>query len=265
MVALVRVAYRVGEAVVFTGFSGTIVESLVVKILGPDLHNASLKPVSITPFFYNGRPVVGRAAIPPGGRLEFRVGVAYPSLAERFLKGVADVELFGRRLLLEEVEFREVFDGPMPDSRCFKVEFLTPVRFAVRPYMRRRRALFDFFPRPFTLFKSAVAHGRGLGLLRLGAPFLRWVYTYVALTDFGCGSCRCVNNVCRYRCVRTVGLPNGGVARGFVGWALYRAFGRRRLGDMWKVLRLMEVFNVGTGRGMGLGVVRVTPLDCGVS
>ena len=62
--------------------------------------------------------------------------------------------------------------------------------------------------------------------------------------------------------MRTVKLPNGGVARGFVGWALYRIYGKRRLADVWKTIRLMEAFNVGTGRGMGLGVVRATPLPC---
>jgi len=47
-----------------------------------------------------------------------------------------------------------------------------------------------------------------------------------------------------------------------VGWALYRAFWRSRLADVWRALRVAEVFNVGTGRGMGLGAVRVTPLEC---
>jgi Uncharacterized conserved protein len=50
------------------------------------------------------------------------------------------------------------------------------------------------------------------------------------------------------------------VARGFVGWALYRAFNSRRLSDLWRALAVAEAFNVGTGRGMGLGAVRVTPL-----
>jgi CRISPR/Cas system endoribonuclease Cas6 (RAMP superfamily) len=31
-----------------------------------------------------------------------------------------------------------------------------------------------------------------------------------------------------------------------MGWALYRAFGKRRLADMWKVLEVAEAFNVGT-------------------
>ncbi|WP_374189608.1 CRISPR-associated endoribonuclease Cas6 [Pyrobaculum aerophilum] len=191
----------------------------------------------------------------PGDLLQFRVAFAERRLAEEFIDRVAQgFTLFGKRVAVEELEFYDVFSAPIPEARCFKLEFLTPLRFAVRPLYKRRRAVFDFLPRPLSLFKSAVKHGRELGLLKLGVPFLRWVYTYVALTDFGC----------RGRCVITVRLPNGGIARGFVGWALYRVFGKRRLADVWKALRVAEAFNIGTGRGMGLGVVQATPLECPV-
>jgi CRISPR-associated endoribonuclease Cas6 len=132
---------------------------------------------------------------------------------------------------------------------CFKAEFLSPTRIETRPYYRRKTPVYDFTPRPLNLFLSAVAYGRKFGFLKLGTPFLRWVYTYVGLTDFGCMG----------PCVRTVRLLGGGVARGFVGWALYRAFNSRRLSDPWRALAVAEAFNVGTGRGMGLGAVRVTP------
>lgn len=254
MTYVVRVRLTPAEPLVLVNFTGTVVESLVVRALGdPSLHDVRPKPFSVTPFFLNGRPVVDKAAVPPGAPLEFRAGFADEKLAFRFVSSLrGEVELFGRRAAVAELEFKDAFIDPLPAAQCFKAEFLTPTRFATPPLYKRRRAVFDFLPRPLTVFKSAVRHGRSLGLLRLGAPFLKWVYTYVALTDFGCFG----------KCVHTVRLPNGGVARGFAGWALYRAFGKRRLADMWRVLRLMEVFNVGTGRGMGLGVVRITPLDC---
>ncbi len=253
MVVLVRVAFRVSNAVVFSGFSGTVAESLVVSILGSDLHDATLKPVSVTPFFLNGKPVLDKAAVPPGGRLEFRVGMAYSSLAEKPLQELPGVKLFGVGIDLEEVEVRHVLEEPPPDVQCFKINFLTPTRFSTPAFYKRKNAVFDFLPRPLSLFKSAVKHGRGLGLVKLGAPFLKWIYTYVALTDFGCIS---------KSCVKTVKLPGGGIARGFVGWGLYKSFNKRRVRNMWTVLKLMEVFNVGTGRGMGLGVVKITPIQC---
>jgi len=264
---VVRVVLVAREGFSLGGFTGTVVESLVLRLTDPSLHGARPKPFSVTPLFLKGRPVVDLAVVGPGNLLEFRVGFAGEGLARGFVERLlgGGVELFGRRVEVAEVEMRDVWLDPLPGERCFKLEFLTPTRFATPPLYRRRRALFDFLPRPLTLFKSAVRHGRALGLVKLGAPFLRWVYTYVALTDVGCwcrkrGSADKGRNYCS--CVRTVKLPNGGVARGFVGWALYRVYGRRRLADVWKTIRLMEAFNVGTGRGMGLGVVRATPLPC---
>lgn len=251
--SVVVVRGRPAEAVPLIGFTGTVVESLVVSTLGGELHDVRPKPFSVTPLFVNGRPAVDKAVAGPGDLLEFRAAFAQRELAERFIASVAQgFALFGKRVAVEELEFSDLFADPLPEARCFKLEFLTPLRFAVKPLYKRSRALFDFLPRPLSVFKSAVRHGRALGLLKLGAPFLRWVHTYVALTDFGC----------RGKCVATVRLPNGGLARGFVGWALYRSFGRRRLADMWRALRVAEAFNLGTGRGMGLGVVKAVPLDC---
>ncbi|CCC81906.1 CRISPR-associated endoribonuclease Cas6 [Thermoproteus tenax] len=253
-VEIVRISAVAQELVIIVGFTGTVVESLVIKALErPDLHDARTKPFSVWPLLHNGRPVLSAAAVAPGDLLEIRAGFADEDMARKFAESVGrSLELFGRRLSVEAVEVKSAF-FQMPEAQCFKLEFLTPLRFAVPPIYRRRRALFDFLPRPLSLFKSAVRHGRQLGLTKLGTPFLKWVHTYVALTDFGC----------RRRCVVTVELPGGGLARGFVGWALYRSFGRRRLRDLWTVIKLMEALNVGTGRTMGLGAVRATPLDCG--
>jgi CRISPR/Cas system endoribonuclease Cas6 (RAMP superfamily) len=33
------------------------------------------------------------------------------------------------------------------------------------------------------------------------------------------------------------------------------------LGDMWRILSLAEAFGVGSNRSLGLGAVRVTPLQ----
>jgi CRISPR/Cas system endoribonuclease Cas6 (RAMP superfamily) len=44
----------------------------------------------------------------------------------------------------------------------------------------------------------------------------------------------------------TVSLTGGRRLRGFVGWALYRAFETSMLDDMWRVLSVAEAFGVGT-------------------
>ncbi|WP_428717058.1 hypothetical protein, partial [Thermus sp.] len=169
-----------------------------------DLHDARPKPFAVSPLFAGGRPVLDAAALPAGELVEFRVGFAQRELAEAFVDGVArGFRIFNARVAVEEVEFRDVSADPLPEAPCFRVEFLSPVRFAVKPLYRRRRALFDFTPRPLNVFKSVARYGKALGLLDLGPAFLRWVHTYVALADFGCFG----------RCVKTVSLLGGGVAR----------------------------------------------------
>jgi CRISPR-associated endoribonuclease Cas6 len=250
--------------IAFTSFTGTMAESLVLRLLkagGADsesLHNAAVKPFSVTPFFVDGRPVTARAAVEPGKPLWLRVSFADEGLAKAFLDGFTKgASLFGVALRPLEAEVTTLDYGALPpgwrdDAQCFKLEFLTPVRFATPSLYPRRAPVFEFVPRPLALFRSAIKHGRDLGVTKLGAPFLKWVYTYVAMTDFGC----------KGKCVVTVPLTGGRVARGFLGWALYRAFSRRRLKSMWRALSLMALFNVGTGKPMGLGVVDVKQLDC---
>jgi len=245
---------RARGAVAFSGFSGTVAQAVLLEFLGRELHDARPKPFAVWPVVAGGRPLLDGAVVEAGTPVELRAGFADRELARRFVEAVSArgaFRLFNAEVAVEEVEF---WDAPRQraEKPCFRVEFLSPTRFGTHPYYRRERAVYDFTPRPLNLFLSAVAHGRKFGLLRLGAPFLRWVYTYVGLTDFGC----------RRTCVKTVKLPGGGVARGFVGWALYRAFNTRRLADLWKALAVAEALNVGTGRGMGLGAVRITPLDC---
>ncbi|ABL89079.1 CRISPR-associated protein, Cas6 family [Pyrobaculum islandicum DSM 4184] len=198
-------------------------ESLVLKTLGrPDLHDAKVKPFSVWPLLHRGRPVLWRAAVAPGDPVEVRMGFADDDMASQFAAAAAGgLQLFGARLDPEAVEVRDAHHD-LPQEQCFKLEFLSPLRFATPPLYRRSKPTYEFYPRPLSLFKSAVKHGRTLGLTKLGAPFLRWVYTYVALTDLGCHS----------RCVATVKLPGGGIARGFLGWALYRAYGKRRITDL---------------------------------
>ncbi|WP_374189607.1 hypothetical protein [Pyrobaculum aerophilum] len=55
--SVVVVRGRASEAVALLGFTGTVVESLVVSLLGGELHDARPKPFSVTPFFVGGARV----------------------------------------------------------------------------------------------------------------------------------------------------------------------------------------------------------------
>ena len=119
--------------------------------------------------------------------------------------------------------------------------------------MKRPAPVYDLTPRPLNLFKSAVKTAMRLGLVdaRWARRFLRWAYASVGVADFGC----------RGRCVVPVRLSGGRRLRGFVGWALYRAFETSMVGDMWRMLSVAEAFGVGSNRPLGFGAVRVTPLQ----
>jgi len=53
------------------GFTGTVVESLVLRLTDPPLHGARPKPFSVTPLFLKGRPVVDLAVVGPGASWSF--------------------------------------------------------------------------------------------------------------------------------------------------------------------------------------------------
>jgi CRISPR-associated endoribonuclease Cas6 len=75
----------------------------------------------------------------------------------------------------------------------------------------------------------------------------RWAYATVGITDF------------RVRPV-TVQLGPGRTARGFIGWAVYRAFEPSMLRDMWRALAAAGDFGVGSTRSLGFGAAKITPL-----
>jgi len=75
----------------------------------------------------------------------------------------------------------------------------------------------------------------------------RWAYAAVGITDF------------RVKPV-TVQLTRGRTARGFIGWAVYRAFETSMLRDMWRALAAAADFGLGSTRSLGFGAVKITPL-----
>jgi CRISPR/Cas system endoribonuclease Cas6 (RAMP superfamily) len=75
----------------------------------------------------------------------------------------------------------------------------------------------------------------------------RWAYAAVGITDF------------RVRPL-TVQLTRGRTARGYIGWAVYRAFETSMLKEMWRALAAAADFGLGSSRSLGLGAVKIIPI-----
>ena len=253
--------------VVFSVFSGSVAQSLVLRLLGrSELHGARPKPFTVWPLLVDGRPLWDWGVAGAGSVVEVRAAFFEERLGEDFVKAAVNTQrlpLFNAEVVLESVEFKRVVPSPRR-HKVFKVEFLSPTRFETPPYVRRPVPVFDLTPRPLNLFKSAVKTAIRLGLADTGwaRRFLRWAYASIGIVDFGCdvkhGS-RQRNN--RRTCTVSVRLSSGRELRGFVGWALYRAFETSMLEDMWRMLSIAEAFGVGSNRPLGFGAVRITPLQ----
>ncbi|AKT33925.1 CRISPR-associated endoribonuclease Cas6 [Pyrobaculum sp. WP30] len=213
------------------------------------------KPFTVWPLVVDGKPLWDRGIVNSGALLELRVAFLNRALGEEFFSIMASTRrflLFKSEVVIDTISAREV-RLTSSSSSAFRVEFLSPTRFETPPYVKRPTPVYDLTPRPLNLFKSAVKTAMRLGLVdaRWARRFLRWAYASVGVADFGC----------RGRCVVSVRLSGGRRLRGFVGWALYRAFETSMLGDMWRMLSVAEAFGVGSNRPLGLGAVRVTPLQ----
>jgi CRISPR-associated endoribonuclease Cas6 len=129
------------------------------------------------------------------------------------------------------------------------VEFLSPTRFVTPPYVRRPRPVFDITPTFRNVFKSALKTAERLGLWKspVSKRLYRWAYATVGITDF------------RIKPI-TVELTRGRTARGYIGWAVYRAFETSMLRDMWRALAAAADFGLGSTRSLGFGAVKITPL-----
>ena len=130
------------------------------------------------------------------------------------------------------------------------MEFLSPTRFETPPYVRRPAPVYDVTPSPRNILKSALKTAERLGPWGPAESrrFYRWAYAAVGIIDY------------RVRLV-TTSLGGGWRARGFVGWAVYRAFETSMLGEMWRALSAAADFGLGANRPLGFSAVRITPLE----
>ena len=258
--------------IVLTNFTGTIVLSMFLRLLDriePGLadkfHSArGLKPYSVTPFFIKNSPVTGIKPVfaHAGESMWFRVSVI-GDLGHRLLPVLTElmgtqVELFQIRAKTVvsniEVQVRSIETLFSEGSTIFRIRYLTPTRFAIRKPRRARRTRYSFCPEAWRIVKSTLKHWRTFTEIHISDKIVLWTYQNVVMMDFGPPPSFKSNVV-------TVKLPRGGVVRGYVGFALYRCLSRRRLRELWALLRYAELMNVGTGKSMGLGVIQLEELQ----
>jgi len=246
------VAFRgfLERGVAINPFSGYLAHSVVHRLL-PGLPERGPKPFTVWPLLIDGRPAVGPTAAPAGAEVELRAAFFDRELGRRFADAVkGGFDLFGAWVAPVEVELREAPRPPAAEEAAFRVEFLSPTRFETPPYVRRPRPVYDLTPSPRNVFKSALKTAERLGLWgpRESKRIYRWAYAAVGIADF------------RVRPV-TVSLGRGRTARGFVGWAAYRAYEASMLKEMWLALSAADEFGLGASRPLGFGAVRITPLE----
>nr|KJR71381.1 MAG: CRISPR-associated protein Cas6 [Vulcanisaeta sp. AZ3] len=251
------------SALVLSNFTGSIAMSMTLNILGRvddelarSLHELRVpKPISVTPFAYGDDVLWGRRRIiAPGEVVRFRVS-ALDRVGSRLVEAFSNlrvVRLFNVDVVFDPVSV-EVFDidgffnaGPGE----FVLEFLSPVRFARRRTMRRRRVKYDFCPSMENIVRSGVVYwNRVVGDSRFKnwVRFLRWVYNYVYVSDF-------------YGRVVSTRLPNSSQPQlGFIGRVRFeiKSKSESRIAQLWGLLRFVELMNVGTTRSLGFGYVRI--------
>lgn len=272
MAAVVTVRGLASSGFVVNVFSGVVAQSIVLALLEePGLHDARPKPFTVWPLVVDGKVAWNKSLASAGAAVELRVAFFDGKLADTFLERVVAAgrfRVFNAEVEVGEVEIRRVALMARSSPK-FRVEFLSPTRFETPPYVKRPTSVYDQAPSPRNLFKSAIKTAMRLGLadLRWARKFLRWVIASVGILDFGCRCERrrgrpqgdCGN--CVGKCTAVAELSGGRRLRGFVGWALYRAFETSMVEDMWRMLSIAEAFGVGSNRPLGFGAVRITPLQ----
>lgn len=228
-------------------YSGTAVESAVLRLLG--LPHDGVKPISVTPLIRrrDGRALIRPAVVPAGEPLQFRIATLDP----RHLDAVASARsiALAAQLEVEEVEVRQVAPPGGPPPARFRLHFLTPARFRPHRYARAYADIYDPLPSPRNIFLTAHRTARALGLKPATLAALKHVITNTALVQLRCPASGCV---------QSVPLSNGRKAIGLVATAAYRTWVKERHGQaLWNLLTVAQHFNLSVGRTAGFGLIRL--------
>ncbi len=264
MIAVFEIKLRTLDPLTLPQFSGTIAKSLFLRLVAATDPRAAIKahegasprPYSVTPLLHHGRPAP--QLLPPGAQLGLRVAVADDELAQTLVESLVTGEAqrlhLGRaRLYTEAIGARLVRHSDLPAGTFTgaRVEFHTPVRFSVASTARRRKPKFRLFPTPEHLFHSLSDHWNLYAPEGLKAP--TWLPALVRdyIVETG------------YRLRRTaLKATQGRVLVGSTGWVNYRPV--EPVDDKGWLNRLLaygELFNAGTGRSLGLGMMTWIPLE----
>ncbi len=262
------------QDIVFTNFTGTITLSMILNLLdkvrpglSEQLHSTRRpKPYSVTPLFLRSYPLTGIKPVVARAQstLWFRVsvvgdlGLDLLNVLSSMIGEVVELFQIRARAVISNVEaqVRSIESLFSPGSTVFRVKYLTPTRFALKKPRKKDKARYSFCPEAWRIVKSTLRHWREHVDTHVSEGLVLWTYQNVVIMDFGPAPGLRSNVV-------TVRLPRGGVARGYVGFALYRVLGKDRenIRRLWALLRYAELMNVGTGKSMGLGVIQLEELE----
>jgi len=262
MITVFTIRLYAEEPVTLPEFSGTVAKSVFLKLVAAADAQAALRahqgakprPYSVTPLLLNGAPAP--RLTPPGATLELRVAIADDALAEKLLHAIVaghayTLQLGAARLRTASIDSAMLSHSDLPAGRFqgAHVEYITPVRFSVAPTGKRHRPKFRLFPTPERLFNSLYKHWNLYAPPGMQAPdwIPQLVQDYVAESG--------------YHIRRTALRGTGGrVFVGTTGWVNYipvEDFDDH--GWLTRLLAYGQLFNAGTGRSIGLGVMRYTP------
>ena len=257
---IVKATYvlRTKEEMVVQPFSSKISRTAVLSFSNTYKSAISstepLKPFRVTALHVGKKPLYSRGFVTLYKDKEYRFSVT--SLLDDFLQEVisnstVDFTVYNKqlRMELEKVEVSKVDQLTLPDSRLYRIEFLTPTLLQVpRPKFRRLRNRYVLFPYSPLLMASLTSHWN------------KFMHPAIVRTT-GSRALYYFREVDYQLEPITVNYDNGSV-RGFVGWALFSLIARKgtKLRDMVRTLLGYANFvGVGKSRSIGFGEVEAKP------
>jgi len=263
--------------VILPGFSGPIASSIFLELinrvdpkLSTKLHETKKpKPYSCTPLFraplskYRASKCKNFIKIPAGARIWFRVALVGGKYVAKVLKSLVSNADFSFKVFNSKFEFMGLeftqydFESLIKESKqlleqlwkkglSVKISFYTPTRFAVASITgRRKEPKFSLFPEPERVFPNIARHWNSFMKWKIPLKELeKYVIDFVYVTDYSLKPI-------------TMKTTHGRVIRGSVGYIIYNITEKSQAEILLTLLKYGELFNIGTGRSMGIGVNKV--------
>ena len=257
------------EDMIVQPFTGRVVRQILFKIAEKveaaefaELlsSKAPFKPYSMTPLYFNGRPLFkNRDEAKPlylrrGREYVFRVCLIVKNL--EFLKVLLGflgyLELYGSKKAMVSIKGAEIFDETaigldLKPGKCVTVRFETPTLLQI-PKIRKYSKVVRYmlFPVPSLLIYSLKKHWNAYAEDKVKIASWRANYALVPL-DYRLKPITVIYDKKRH-------------IRGFVGWVSYRIStkSKKLLKALGKLLKYGEFVNIGKSRSSGFGVVKIS-------